>query len=80
MMSCGELFITSKGQNYKCLYDEKDGDLIGQYKWSVENGYARANHIYMHRLILGFTDPKIEEDIKDSIKEIPALKYRRGKS
>lgn len=62
MMSCGELFITSKGQNYKCLYDEKDGDLIRQYKWSVEKGYARANHIYMHRLILGVTDPKIEVD------------------
>jgi hypothetical protein len=61
-MACCELVITSKGKDYKCLYDEEDGDLVQEYRWSVEKGYARANHKYMHRLILGVTDPKIQVD------------------
>lgn len=54
--------ILSKGVEYCCTYDDIDQGLVEQYKWSVDKGYVRSRHLYLHRLILGITDPKIQVD------------------
>jgi histidinol phosphatase-like enzyme len=62
------LIITSKGKDYKCLYDSRDQKKISRFTWSLHSkGYACAykegKQILMHRLILGLLDkPKIEVD------------------
>jgi phosphotransferase system IIB component len=62
------LIITSKGRDYKCLYDKRDQELVSRYHWNLHSkGYAvttvNGKQILMHRLILGIVDkPEFEVD------------------
>jgi hypothetical protein len=62
-----ELILNYKDQQFICLYDAIDHELISQYSWSYSNGYAvttiKGKTVLMHRLILGLIDkPEIEVD------------------
>ena len=54
-MRVGELIISSKGIDYVCLYDAEDHDLISQYHWHLNSGYAstkiNGKVVSMHRLV-----------------------------
>lgn len=65
-------------QNKVALVDDSDFELVNQHKWhALKDGntfYARSynksingisQYIWMHRLILGITNPKIQVDHKD---------------
>ena len=50
--------------------DNEDYNLVSKYTWHCNKGYARREyeinkekfHVFMHRLILGLTDPKVHTD------------------
>ena len=58
------------------IVDDEDYEWLMQWKWSYHNGYARRQiwnggkpiRIYMHRLIMGVTDPKLHVDHYDGNK------------
>jgi len=65
-----ELLLISKGNQYTCLYDQEDSELISRFSWYLNsNGYAitsiEGKTVLMHRLILGLQDPKTFGDHKD---------------
>lgn len=62
-------------QGYVAKVDDADFERVAQYTWAAsvnEAGNVRAvaynqiKRIYMHRFILGVTDPKIEVDHRDN--------------
>lgn len=63
------LLIPYKESFCRCLFDSEDEDLISQYNWFMQNGYAacyiKGKSVFMHRLILGLEDPKTLGDHKD---------------
>lgn len=57
-----EILLKSKGKYFKCLYDDKDHELLSRYKWHLTaSGYAGTNIrvdgkktiMLMHSLLLG---------------------------
>lgn len=63
---------TIKISGYDFIIDDQDYDLVMQYKWSADAAkfprvYARTTggRIYLHRLLLGVTDSKIQVDHKN---------------
>lgn len=60
-------------ENKPCYLDDIDYLIFNKLKWSLSNGkytsYARTRisgkNVFMHRLILGLTNPKILVDHKD---------------
>jgi hypothetical protein len=64
-----KLILNYKDQQFICLYDAIDHELISQYSWNYSNGYAvttiKGKTVLMHRLILGIVDqPEFEVDHK----------------
>ncbi|TAL13964.1 hypothetical protein EPN95_04725 [Patescibacteria group bacterium] len=56
------------------LVDDEDADLVEGYKWTAKKdgnrfyAYRRVGPrktLYMHRLLLGLTDPKVDTDHRD---------------
>jgi hypothetical protein len=63
-------------QGFVALVDDEDYEMVVKFNWSIHKCshcfYGKKNrkrkgdkHTYMHRLILGLTDPKIKVDHKD---------------
>lgn len=71
-----KLTLFFKGVAHDVLYDERDHDLVSRHRWKIEKRsgaktsfYASTksvslgkSKVYMHRMILSLTDPKIEVD------------------
>jgi len=72
---CGRIARVPLSQGHFAIIDAKDIDLVRQYVWFLRishagNKYAKTNtpdggHHYLHRLILGLTDPAIKVDHRD---------------
>ena len=67
----GDIATVELTQGKTTLVDTADLDIIARYRWYCSNGYALASicdadgnsrRIYLHRLVLGLTDPRLHAD------------------
>lgn len=67
-----KILIPSKGKMLPCLFDQRDEEWINNHTWYMLNGYPatylNGKSVFMHRIILGLTDPKVFGDHKDGNK------------
>jgi len=71
----GRVALVPLSQGHFAIIDARDIDIVGEYVWHLKrdecgNKYAKTNtadgkHHYLHRLILGVTDPASKIDHKD---------------
>lgn len=58
-------------QGYSAKVDDKDFDLVSQYHWYYNNGYAKTYHkgkrFSMHRLIMNFPKGKMDHRNRDRL-------------